>query len=321
MRWRKAAKLKLLEDKDTDGTTRAVYREMEEALGIPPVALFFPALGVYPGFLPVMWKRVRPTVVSREFFHAAERVRADAYTRVYNYFPVPDLGAVMTDLKFSPGAREELTDVVEMFHYRDPLLLLLFSLVAQAMEGPVGQARKPSSENLHATYRTAPVLIDEAIAPAPIRKIYDELRRTLQLPWVNTEYAALARWPDFLSTYWNLLTSMLQSPLYGEWEYTTREVAWSLAHELPGPVELPPEQLREEGSMSDSDIASVARLTLTFIGNLSGLVLHISLAKIALEGGNRRKAKPEQPAATKPPSTKPPSGKPKPAPDKPERVA
>jgi hypothetical protein len=300
MRWRKGSKIRLVSDENADGDTRALYNQIAQAFGVPQVSIFFPALAACPPFLPLMWNALRPTVESREFFHAAQRLRADAYTRVYNYFPVPDLCALMSDMQFSPGAREELTEVADLFHYRDPLLLLLFSLQTQAMESPAGNDGKATADPVHPVYDKAPLLIDESIAPAPIQKLYDEIRRTLAVPYINAEYQAFARWPQFLEVFWNLLRSMLQSPLYAEWEYGCRELAWSLARELPGPVELPAHQLLEAG-LSEEDIGSISRLTQSFIQNLSGLVLSMCLAKIGLEGGNRRSVQAEAgPAKSEP---------------------
>ena len=50
-----------------------------------------------------------------------------------------------------------------------------------------------------------PIFVDEEMAPAPTRKIFDELKRTFGMPVVNSDYRALARWPDFLQAYWDVL--------------------------------------------------------------------------------------------------------------------
>jgi hypothetical protein len=128
-------------------------------------------------------------------------------------------------------------------------------------------------------------LVDEENASAQVRHRYEEIRRVLELPYVNAEYAAMARFPDFLNLYWEFLKSELQSPLYQECQYGIRETAWSLSRELPGPLELPIEQLTDAG-MKQEDIASVTRILDLFVRNLGGLVMNVAIAKIALEGGN-----------------------------------
>jgi len=50
-------------------------------------------------------------------------------------------------------------------------------------------------------------------------------------------------------------------------------------------LELSVDQLLEAG-MKEEDISSVARILDLFVRNLSGMVINVAIAKIALEGGN-----------------------------------
>src|SRR5690242_16445106 len=106
MRWRKGSKVKLVSAEEADDDTRALYRRVEQTLGVPAIPLFLPALAAFPNFLAVMWQALHPAIETPEFFHAAQRLRADAYTRIYNYFAVPDLCERVTELRFSAGARQ-----------------------------------------------------------------------------------------------------------------------------------------------------------------------------------------------------------------------
>ncbi len=277
--------MRIVPEAAADDPTGRIFSEIKQALGLPLVRLFYPALAVYPQFLQLHWKMVKPVVASGEFFACADRLRADAYTRVHNYLRVPDLCVGLEPSRFSAGARQELTNAVELFHYKNPLLLLLFSAQVQALEGPVGEAKPDIRPPVHPVYRDRPVVVEEENAAAPVRHRYEEIRRVLELPYVNSEYEAMARFPDFLHAYWELLKSLLQSPLYQECQYGVQESAWSLTRELPGPLELPVEQLLDAG-MKQEDIASVARILELFVKNLSSLLMNVAIAKIALEGGN-----------------------------------
>jgi hypothetical protein len=283
--WKKGNRLRIVPEEAADAATRQVFSEIRQALGIPMLREFFPALAVYPQFLQLHWKMMRPVVQSREFFACAERLRADAYTRAHNYLRIPDLCARLEESRFSAGARQELTGTMELFHYRNPLLLLLFCAQMQALEGPVGEPREPTPAPVHPDFRECPVLVQEENASSAVRHTYEEIRRVLELPYVNAEYEAMARFPDFLKLYWELIKGLLQSPLYRECQYGMGDTAWNLARELPGPIELSLEQLTEAG-MKQEEIASVARILELFVKNLSGLLMNVAVAKIALEGGN-----------------------------------
>lgn len=291
MPWRKGNKLKLVREQEAQGRIADIYREVKEALGVPYVNVIFQAYGVYPEFLERFWEAARPLLQSGHFFELAERIGAEAYTRMHNYFSIPDLCAHMTTRGLSADARQELTETVELFHYNNPPLLLLAAAQLQAFETRVGHDGRSTAAVEHPVFSAPPVLIEEQQAPPATRRIYDEIRRTFSLPMVNTDYRAFARWPDFLEVYWLLLKGISQSPVYQECQQGVRESAWSLAGELPVPLDLSASTLMDEG-MSDERVSDVYRITELFVRTLSGLVLNVAVAKIGLEGGNGR-ARPE----------------------------
>ena len=286
MPWKKGNRLRFVPEEIADPATRQIYSHLKRALGVPALRLFYPALGVYPEFLNLHWELMKPVLESQQFFDCAGRLRADAYTRAHNYYRIPDICASLSEARLSVAARQELTATIDLFHHRDSLLLLLFSAQIQAMEGPTGRSDKEPKVVMEQDPPVSwPVLVEEENAPASVRKKYDEIRRAFDLPFINSEYMAMARFPDFLSAYWDLLKKLMGSPLYDECQYGLRETAWHLARELPGPLELSMDQLLAAGIEQD-DIASVARILELFVKNLSGLVLNVAVAKIALEGGN-----------------------------------
>jgi len=301
MPWRKGNRLRLVTEEQADDDTRRIYCEIREALGVRSMRLYYPAMGVYSTFLRLHWGAVKPIAQSEELFCAAERLRADAYTRTYNYFQIPDLSAYGGAPK--QGAPSQLSVIADFYHYKEPLLLLLFCLQMQAMEGPAGQAGAVATPRAATgTLAEAPVLV-EGDSPAATKKRLEEIRRMLALPFVNPEFAALARSPQFFDAYWETLKQMIASPLYDECRYGVRATAWALASQLPGPVELTPDQMVEAG-MSVDEVGSVSRILEMFVANLSCQLLNVAAAKIALEGGNsvksdRRQSKSaeDQPAA------------------------
>lgn len=305
MPWRKGNRLRTIAEQDADPATRRIYDEIKVALSLPGLQLYYPALGAYPGFLALHWEIVRQAAGSRELLAAAECLRADAYTRAHNYFSIPDLST-----QGGPpepfGAEPEIVRSANYFHYRDPLVLLLFAYQIQAMDGPTGIGPDGAgiSHDLVAAKSPLdklPPSVSETDAPAPLRKRYEDIRRVMGCPFVAPEFCAFATQPDFLDAYWKAVKEMLASPLYPACKHGIRSNAWTLAAQLPGPVELSVDRLAEVG-LSPEDIASIARILELFVDYLSGSLLHVAAAKIALEGGNLVAGKPartqdERPAA------------------------
>jgi hypothetical protein len=177
---------------------------------------------------------------------------------------------------------EELTAGLDLYQQRAAAILLLFSAQMQALDGPVGREGEPIRVEPPEVAREE--WVRENNPDERVSRVLGEIPRALQVPYLNPEYVVLARWPEFLQPYWELLKTMLESPLYCECHYGVRESAWTLARELPGPVEM---SLSEMG-MKQQDLASLARMLELFVKNLSGLVLNMAIAGICLEGGNQQ---------------------------------
>jgi hypothetical protein len=300
MPWKMGNRLRLVREQDASPDIRAIFEEIKQTIGLPYIPIIYQAYASLPLFLVAHWERFRPVISSRNFFELGDRLRADAYTRAHNYFDIPDLCEQVQELRFSSGAKEELTETFEQFYYADPLLLLISAAQQQAFEGPTGSATV-SSLPVHPEFKTKPVFVDDESASPQVSKIFEETKKSLGLPVVISDVRALARWPGFLHSYWKLLEPLLASPLYQECQFGGLETAWAHARELPGPFELTVSQMTDAG-MREDDIASVVRLTQAFTRGLSGSVLNISIAKIGLEGGNhsRQSSEEETEQATKP---------------------
>jgi len=234
------------------------------------------------------WQVLGPVVETSGFFHLADRVRADAYTRMHNYFDIPDLRPCLADLKLTGGDICELTRLTEFFHYSVSVFLLIATVQMQAFDSRTGQ-RGNTSAAVHPVFEGPLPLVPEDNPPANIRKIYDEMKRTLNVPFLNVPYQAYAHWPAFLSLYWELLKQVLQSPIYIESLHGVRDTAWTLAREVPRTVELTVSELIESG-IPDDDITAIVRMTEVFVKVLGGVALNVALAKIGLEGGAGRKS-------------------------------
>lgn len=264
-------------------------------LGVPKINVIFQVYASYAHFLPLQWQVLKPVLESGEFFQLADRLRADAYTRAHNYFDIANLTSRLDNLRFSDGAKQELGEVIDLFTYNDPLLLLITAAQQQAFDGPVGSGKPPVLPPSPQTFEKRPVIVDEESAEPEVRKVFEEMKQAFEIPVVLHDFSALARWPDFLRLYWEVLQPLLASPLYQQCQFGIQESAWNLARELPGSMELTIEQMTE-ADMTEDDISSVVKLTQAFNRGLSASVLNISIARIGLDGGNHveRPAKKEE---------------------------
>ncbi len=297
---RKRSKLKLIPESEARGRVLEIYQDIKQTLGVPQVNAIFQAVAVYPRFLEAFWSTMRRAAQKPEFFRLADRVRAEAYTRMHNYFPIPDLCDVIRGRQLSAGARQEITDTVDLYHYVDPLLMMMTVAQMAGFENPVGREAPTGAPAEHPVFLDRPLLIEDEAAPPRIKIVYEDMKTVLGLPALSSGYLAFARYPDFLENYWNVLKPIAQSPLYTESQTGMRDTAWALTREFPVRVETTIPALSETGISAD-EITAVVGVVELFVGAFSQLVLNVALAKIGLEGGNgHAAAPPAAPAAGQP---------------------
>lgn len=279
MPWKRGNRVKLLAEADAGGQTRETYGQIRHALGLPHVAAMHQALAVYPEFFQLHWQVFRPVLAASQFFALADRLRADAYTRAFNYFDVPDLSAVVAG-----NSRRELEELTQLLQYEDPTMLLIGAAQLQAFDGPVGKMEEPVVPAIHPVYVKSPEVAEKQHPPVSLRRVYEDLRHSLGTSFLSYEYRALARCPDFFARYAVALKEWIASPMYERIQHAIQETALALARELPHPVELIVSDLSNAG-ISAENIAAVMHISELFVHELSSLVLNVSLARIALEGG------------------------------------
>jgi Halocarboxylic acid dehydrogenase DehI len=277
----------MVSESEAQGETARIYAELKETLGIPHVSMAFRILAAFPRFFPLFWKCAQPLLQTGEFFTAADQIRIQAYNQMKSGFDVPDLGAKLVEFEFSQRAQEEIRDVVELYEYVNPVLLLVIAALEQGFEHPETVPPKHSILPVHHLRHPArPILVDERLAPEPTRKLYDDIKRTMGTPYLNTSYITFGRWPDFLREYWASLKPIIGTPAYEKERVGLREFALNAANDLPEAIHLP-SGLLDKAGVSDEERAMALQTIHFFLHLLGKQVLNIAFAKVGLEGGAR----------------------------------
>lgn len=278
MTWNRPNRMHVIRESEANPGIAEVYNDIKSSLSLPQVPLFFQMCAASGPFLPQFWEAVKPVVRTRAFLAAAQRLRADAYTRMHNYFEIPSDS-------FGLAAPPELAATLELFHYQGGALLLLLSLAAEALDNPIGQPFVSPEEGSPQAFGIAPILVEDEAAAAGTRKVFDEARRQYGLGVVPLEFRALAAWPAFLNQHWQLWKQMTHSPILAACEHQLLLHSFELAHALPGPVELSSATLRQNG-MTEEEFSGIVRFTNHWNRASAMLLLQIAAAKISVEGGN-----------------------------------
>jgi len=267
------------------GRRKLWYEEMKEAMQVPWMGVVTMAYAHYPTFFETLWQGARPLVRSRPFVEASATLRQFAETEAANLRPL-SIVKRLEDLGYAQSEIAQIRGMIEIFSHGNFPYLLLATIVRMLLEGGEMGDRidAPLFDGRHAPDVPVPLILMELHhADAPTQAVYEDVKRTLGLPFVNTDYRALARWPSYFCLAWNDLKSAVPAPAYGAIGDAIHERAVKLAaHGLPNPGCLRGAALRAAAGR-DASVADVLQVSRLFQWLLPGLVTNIAYLRAQLE--------------------------------------
>jgi hypothetical protein len=78
-------------------------------------------------------------------------------------------------------------------------------------------------------------MIPEQEASGEIRQLYGDIKETLGLPFVNSDYEALAKWPSFFVPAWRDAKAWRRREEYGRLQQQLASMAGSAAQQALNP--------------------------------------------------------------------------------------
>jgi hypothetical protein len=228
---------------------------------------------------------MRPIVATEAFFSSAQNLRADSYSRVHTHFEIPDLKTEVNRQQFSSGACEELRDCINFFYHSVPMSLLMAATLSESFAGPAGSETVPRTPAIAHKHQRRIVMVEEDSASPAVKAIFADIRLATGADVIHTVYRAFARWPDFLKSYWDAVKPLTVSELFHNSESAIREAAIQRTKEVPGPIQFSSADLAALG-MNEGEAGSLVGIADMFVRSLSAALINVSIARIAIEGGN-----------------------------------
>lgn len=267
------------------GRRKQWYEEMKEAMQVPWMGVVTMAYAHYPDFFETLWEGTQPLVRSRPFVEASEALRQLTETETAKLRP-PPIAMRLENLGYAGQELAQIRGMIEIFSHGNFPYLLLATIVRMLLEG--GEMSEgidaPPFQGRHAPDVRLPlVLMEIHHADTPTQTVYEDVKRTLGLPFVNTDYRALARWPSYFSMAWADLKSIVSTPAYDSIRNAIHDRAVELAaHGLPNPGRLNGAALRAAAGR-DASVTEVLQVSRLFQWLLPGLVTNIAYLRAQLK--------------------------------------
>ncbi|MBI2876551.1 MAG: hypothetical protein HYY20_06690 [Candidatus Tectomicrobia bacterium] len=270
-------KHKQVTEYEAEGEIDRVYYEIKQTLRVTGINLNFRVWAGYKNFLPAMWEAVRPNVETRIFEDAADRVRAEAVSAA------EALGKLDAASKVHLGESQiyQIKSALDLYHYINPKLLVLTSAVRLALVGEqIGQESKPGM-GIELIERGVPLMypmemVSEEVEDKRTHDLFEDIKRTLSLSSINSDYRTLALWPNYLAAAWERLKPTIQGDEYVHASDRLREISRTRARALPYPILLSSERVEELGE----DPHKVMKTIEEFERLLPSLILNIALFEL-----------------------------------------
>jgi len=259
---------------------RVLLRDIQDTMGIPWAPANWRSYAVFPRAMQLFWERLRPAVVTESFLKDSLEITERAYRDVSRWY--------------RPGYRPELLQEelhrlqweLDAFEFGNPQLLIQQAALSRAMAGEVvGTTGECRPRTWFSSYRRPEIqLVEESHSPVEIRELYRDIRETLGLPLVNSDYLALAKWPEFLVPAWQDVKPWLRTEQYLGLQRELARMAQDAADRLCPPVRLDGRELLaavEEPAQLEELRAAVG----IFTDLLPGLILNDAMFRIGAARG------------------------------------
>ena len=261
------------------------YADTKQVLQVPWMGVVTMAYAHYPTFFGELWQGLRPLCQSRAFVAAFMDLRDTVESRTAELNPTSLIESLAT-MGYAPREIDAIRQMNTVFSHGNQLYVLIASIARHLLEiGDMsGSGDAEPFKGKHAPDITVPfILMESHHADEPTRVVYEDIQKTLQLPFVNTDYRAFARWPSYFALAWNDLRDKVGTARHEEITRMCHERAAKLAaEELPNPGGLSSIVLRQAAE-ADADLDEIIQVCRLFQWLIPGLITNVAYFRHQLE--------------------------------------
>jgi hypothetical protein len=255
---------------------KEIYEDTKTALQVPWMGVVAMSFARYPRFYATLWGGFRELSASAQFLAACHELRQEAESAGPT---APSILQKLHELGYTEPEIAEIRALIEIFSHGNMPYLLIATAARLLLEGnKIGTSRsisKPVQSRHGPAAGGKLILMESHHAERQLQALYDDLKSTVGLPFLNTDYRALARWPSYFDVAWRSLKPLIGTPVYDEAVERVHKKAVALVLALPNPGQLTSARLV---AAADDDIGaeSVLDVVRLFQWLLPGLVVNVA---------------------------------------------
>lgn len=269
------------------GELKEVYEDLKKELGVPWVGVITQALAYYEPFFKEAWRQLKPSVKTNLFENRCNQIRLESWNGVSAQLIDHNQAEILKERGYKDKEIEEIKELLDILDYGNPKYLVFATVVKDALLNGKMEGTPPS--NPDDLFPRPPVrsgdssllMVEEHHATSGLTDIYEDIKTTLNLPFVNSDYKAQGRWPSYLEVAWNELKPFIDTAEYNSLRNHINAMAYDLARNLPYSYTLD-QELSFNLGMDVTEIDELIEVISLFQYLLSGLIINVSYFKASL---------------------------------------
>lgn len=274
---------------EATGRLKAVYESTKQGLGVPWMGVVSMAFARYPHFYSALWSALELLATTQLFQTACAELRATAESNAVVLQPT-SLSDSLKAMGYAPAERDEVAATIAVFSSGNMPYVLMATLARLLLEGHAwdtsGEAGPLVSRASGAGVPARPVLMEAHHADPETQALYARMRTSLGLPFINTDYRALARWPSYFALAWDDLEPMLSSAAYVTATQSVHDKAAALVLSLPNLRGVSALDL-QQAAAQDAPLEEVLGVVRLFQWLLPGLAINVAYLRGQLRTDER----------------------------------
>lgn len=259
---------------------KKLLEDIQETLGVPWPPANWRGYAAYPQVMQLFWERLRPAVAADSFLRDALELTELAYGEVAKWYrPSYHLELLDED-------RHRIQWELDAFEYGNPQLLVQQTALDWALAGRTAGCETSPAPRRHASFYRQPEIqmIDEQEASQEVKELYEDMKRALGLPFVNSDYQALAKWPAFLKPAWEDIRPWRLREEYLSVQQELVRLAERAAGRMCPPIQLEVNEIKEAAG-SPAAFENLQQTVKVFSGLLPALIINDALFRVGAAGG------------------------------------
>lgn len=200
-----------------DEALRGLYEDYKRAFQVPWVGVAALALARYPNFFARWWPAMAAVVETRGYVENALTLRSRVEDMVAGLNP-PPIANRLRELGYSDRELDEIRAMIEIFSHGNFIQVPAFFTATYLLEGHEftgGSDAGASFGGAHGIKAESQfIMMEPHHVAGETRAVYDDIMTRLKLPFVNSDYRALSRWPSYFGAAWDDLKGHVDTPPY-----------------------------------------------------------------------------------------------------------